>query len=36
MRQDRGQSWGKTYKGTRTQKKGQKGKDIEGSGMAGD
>ncbi len=30
MRQDRGQSWGKTYKRTRTQKKGQKDKDIEG------
>ena len=30
MREDRGQSWGKTYKRTRTQKKGQKDKDIEG------
>ena len=30
MRQDRGYMWGKTYKRTRTQKKGQKDKDIEG------
>ncbi len=30
MRQERGQSWGKTYKRARTQKKGQKDKDIEG------
>ncbi len=30
MKQDRGQSWGKAHKRTRTQKKGQKDKDVEG------